>query len=121
MKTVHILVDRNRFEHFFFFELRRQGQLHEDAMHGVVGVEFGDLVEDELGVGVGRVVKAQRTHAGFFAAGDFIAHIHRRGGIVADQNDDQARRHAARLDFLDAFSELGANIGRQGVAVENAC
>ena len=39
MEPVHILVRRDRIDHRLFIDLRRQGQLHQNAVHAVIIIQ----------------------------------------------------------------------------------
>jgi hypothetical protein len=56
VEAVDVLLRAIAFEHGVAVEVLRQRQLHQDAMHLRVGVEFGDPVEAPLRLDVGRIL-----------------------------------------------------------------
>jgi len=55
---------------------RRQGQLQEDAVDGVVLVELADGRPDPVGAAIGRQRHVPGFHAQLFAGFDLLAHVH---------------------------------------------
>lgn len=91
METVHVFARVNRFDHFLFRDVFRQGQLYEESVHVGIVVQFGDFSEQVSFAD--RFVEAQhrRTEAHFGAAFLLVAHVSLARSVVADQDGDQMR------------------------------
>jgi len=68
-------------------DLPGQRQLHQDAIHPLVGVELIDQSE-ELGLrSQRRQVVGERHDADLFTGATLAAHVHRGGWVIADLDD----------------------------------
>ena len=108
------------FENEFGIDLRRQGQLDEDAVDGVVAVE----VIDELQHLAGGDSRGRSVHptgdAELFAGGDFAFYVKLRSGIIADKHGGQAGANALGGHGGDFDLELGEDGVADFKAVKNA-
>ena len=77
-------------------DLRRQRQLHQDAVHGGIGVELADKTEQLVGAGRGRQMKIERLHADFDDGARLAADIGFARRIFADQDHRQAGNETLR-------------------------
>jgi hypothetical protein len=68
MKAVDIFLDRNTLQHAGHFDVRRQRQLHQDAVDGDVVVELLDVIEQLLFSHRFRQLDEFRANAHFLAA-----------------------------------------------------
>ena len=97
----------------------RQRHLHEDAVHGGIGVQRIDE-RVELSLRRGRrqsVIEAPDAH--LFAVALLHSHVARRGGIIADEHHSETRRHAARLKFAYPHSRALADRRRHLHAIDD--
>src|ERR1700682_1372084 len=90
-------------------DLRRQWQLHQDAVHSRIGVEFADKTNELVGAGRGRQMKIERLHADFDDGTRLAADIGFARRIFADQDHRQAGNEATR-------SRKPPRLRRHGVA-----
>ena len=94
MKAVDILGRRDGLDHLARVDLRRQRQLHQDAMHGRVLVQPLDQLQ-QLGFGRRRrQFVERRAHIGRGGLGGLAAHIDFARRIVADEHHGQPRLDA---------------------------
>jgi hypothetical protein len=112
VETVDVLVRTDALDHRLGIDVRRQRQLHQDAVDAVVGVEAVDQRQQFVLGRRGRQVVRHADHAGAFAGAFLVAHVDGRGGIVADQNHRQAGT-AFALDFT--LCDLVVNHCEDGV------
>ena len=96
MEAVDILARVNAMDQSGGVPAVRQWQLHEDAMHIGIGVEYVDQCQQVGIVGAGRQVVIDRADAHFLRGAALVAHVHTGGGIVADQHHGQPRSRPAR-------------------------
>ena len=90
MKAIDILARVDALDDRVLTDVLRHGQLHEDPVDGVVGVQRVDpLQQFELRAGVGEVI-GKRGDAAFLAGAALVAHVDRRGGIVANHDHREA-------------------------------
>ncbi len=97
VEAVDILLKVDALQHGVHIDLRRQRQLHEDAVNPRVRIERIDTAQqlvlgrrlwqfDQLGVDPHEL-----------AGGHLVANIYLGGRIGADEDDGQARPHAVLL------------------------
>ena len=112
----------NALDHRLRVDMRRQRQLHQDAVDGRIDVQGIDQRQHLLLRGrTGQVVR-DAGDAGTLARPLLVAHIHRRGRIVADQDDCQAgTAFALRLAFGHLVVDHCEDGVGHGLAVENSC
>src|SRR4051812_14778678 len=90
MKTIDILVDRDRMQDLHEVERVRQRKLYQDAVDIRILVEDLDLLDDgRLLDGSGKIERI-RANADFFAGLELVAHIEERRRIVPNQDNRQA-------------------------------
>ena len=120
VETVDVFVRRDRVEHLLVVDLRRQGQLHEDPVDGVVGIQRAEEREEvRLRRAGGEPVKAA-AHADLVRGLLFVARVDLARGILADEHDVQPGHGAMRAsESVDALPDLGADGLGQRVAVED--
>src|SRR5215204_5230746 len=121
MKTVDIFVWRDRIENSFRMNMRRQWQLHEDAMHMFVLVELM-YERQQLSFQYRRRKKMlEGFNPDIFAGFLFIAHIDVRRRVIAHQHHSQPGRHVpAPLQSLYFCLDLFLNFFGDGFAVDNS-
>ncbi len=90
MKAVDVFARIDRGDDARRIDLRRQRQLHQDAVHGGIGVELTDKTEQLVGAGRGGQMKVERLHADFDDGARFAADIGFARRIFADQDHRQA-------------------------------
>jgi hypothetical protein len=119
VEPVHVLLRRNGLQHPLLAHLRRQRQLHQDAVDARLRVERADALEHLLFGHRGRQLDQLGVDAGIGAGLDLAAHVDARGRIVADQDDGEAGPAAARLEGGDARAQRAAQPARQGDTVDD--
>jgi len=122
LKSVYVLERIDRIEDHGLVDLFGQRQLHEDAVHGRIGVQARDEFE-ELGLGGAGGEGVERTeHSGLFAAFAFAADVDGAGGIVADEDDGEVGGDAGGLfEGRDLRREFRSKSLRDSFAVDDAC
>ena len=121
MKTIHIFAGADSFYDFLRVDVRRQRQLHQNA------VDAGVLVKrfhtgQQVGFAQGSVILFQhRMQSSVFTRFDFVAHIHLTGRVVTHQHNGQPWCDAAGLERLSAGSDVPAQLLGKGVAVNQLC
>src|SRR5258708_18512684 len=89
-------------------DVRREGKLNEDSVHGVVMVQIMDEAQHLVGGDGGRRRVHPTGEAELLAGGDFGLDVKLRGGIFADEDSSQAWANAfagEARDFAFQFSE----------------
>ena len=118
MEAVDILGRIDGQQHLRGVDVLGQRQLHQDAVHGLVGVEPGDQ-RQQLGFGraLGQaMIEARHAELGRELA--LAADIDLARRVLADQHRCQARLGPAGGDQrLDARADALAQAGRVGLAV----
>ena len=119
MEAIDILGWVDRFEHAFGVDLRRERQLHEDAVDFVALVEVGDDFEQSAGgTGFGGF-ELPASEAQFFAGGDFTFDVDVGSGVVAYEDGGQAGADAGGAQHGDFVLQFGVNLVADGVSVED--
>jgi len=122
MEAVYVLARVDAVDQRSGVDMRRQRQLHQDAMNARIGVELVDQLR-QFGLRSGRrKVVIARAEADMLAGAALVAHIDGRRGIVADKHYGEARhglsaplaRPDPRTQFIEQF------IGN-ALAVEDSC
>jgi hypothetical protein len=121
MKPVDILRDRDGLEHARHSNRRRQRQLHEDAVHRRVDVELHDPGEQFLLAHLERKFDHLGFDSDIAARTHLVAHIDRRGGIVANHDHGQRRRDAFLRERLRALRDADPHLLRNRDAVNDFC
>ena len=122
METVNVLGRIDGVEHLLGIDLLRQRQLHQDAVHRRIAVELAhqrqQLVLDH---GFGQPV-IERPHAGLDRHLGLAADVELACRIVAGEHDRKPRRHAVPGgEALDLGRDLGAQLRRDRLAIDDAC
>ena len=122
MKAVDVLGRIDGGDHLLRVDLRRQRELHQDAVHGRIGVEPADQRE-QLGLGRGRrQPMIERPHAAADGHLHLAADIDLARRIVADQHDREPGRDAAVADQpVHRVGDLAAQVRRDRLAVDDVC
>ncbi len=122
MKTVDVLVDRDRSQHGPDVEMRGQGQLNQDSVDGGIGVEPLDPADHGGAVDSGIELVQLRMNADLGAGLDLVVDVDARNGVVADENDSKAGHHPG-LSFqrLDARLRDSTNFSGNRLAIEHNC
>ena len=121
VKTVHVLGRRDGFDHLLRVDVRRQRQLHQDAVNGRVGVQRGNARQQRRFAHIGVVLLEDRMQAAVFTGLDLVAHIDLGRRVFADQDHGQARCDATGLQCCGAKCDVGAQLARQGIAINEFC
>ena len=114
-EAVDILARRDGLDHAVRIDVRRQGQLHQDAVDGRIGVQGRDAGQ-QLGLGqVRRVLFEHRMQTVFLAGPHLVAHVDGTRRVVADDDHRQARAVAARGQGSRPAMDIRANgLGEPG-------
>ena len=97
METVGVLFHRDCLQNLAVVDLRRQRQLHQDAMDLRAAIEFGYLCQNRLLGRIRRKLVDFGLKSHFAASPDLVAHVNLRSRIVADENYGEAWRDARLL------------------------
>ena len=106
MQAVHILARVQGVNNGGIVNMRRQGQLYQDAVKAGIGVQLPGQGEQFLRGGGGGQSKGLAEHSGGGAGPFLVADIDRRGRVIADQHGGQAGRNA--VPFLH-FGHAGGH------------
>ena len=122
VESVHVFGGVDEIEHLVVAQALGQGELHEDAVYGVVVVEiFDQFVEIGLAGGGGQLV-LNGLDAALFACDALVAHVHLGCGVFADQNHGQSGLHAGLcFEFGYAFGDFVLDGLGDGVSVDDFC
>ena len=121
MKAVDILCRIDRADDARRIDLRRQWQLHQDAVHGGIDVELADETEELVGAGRRRQRKVERLHADFDHGARFAAHIGFACRIFADQDHRQTGNETMRGRQAPRLRRYGgAQLRGDRLAVDDA-
>ncbi len=90
VETVDILFRGDRLDDLVAVDVRRQRQLHQNAVDTRIAVQFVDARQQIGFRQIGRIAVERRAEAVVIARFDLIAHIDFAGRIVADQHDGEA-------------------------------
>ena len=121
VEAVHIFGRADGFDHLLRIDMCGQGQLHQNAVNGGVGIEGVHPFQQRRFAHGGVVFFEYRMHAAIAARLDLVAHIHLAGGVVAHQNNGQPGGDTLRLDGGNALRDFGTNLGGQSLAINNLC
>ena len=90
MEAVDVLFGLDRLDHLLGVDLRRQRQLHEDAVDLRIGIELADDVQ-ELGLARRRRQRmVEGAHPRLEGVADLVADVDLARRVVADENDGEA-------------------------------
>ena len=99
----------------------RQWQLHQNAVNFRIVIQGMDPGE-QLSLGhAGIVFFEHGVNTVFFARLDLVAYVNLRCLAVADQNDGQAGLATLCGQGCGAFGNVGADLFREQVAVDDFC
>src|SRR6185312_7069627 len=122
LEAIHVLAGVDAVDQRVLVDVLRQRRLHQDAVDGRIGVELVDQREQFFLRRAARQVVVEGSEADLVAGLALVAHVHRRGGVVAHQHHSEARRGMAlRLALGDASANPLQQFLRDAFAVENAC
>ena len=96
MEAIHVLGLGDGLDHLRLTDLFRKRELDEDAVHGVIGVEFGDLVKKFLLRRVGGHPDCRVLDTHDIAGPGLISDISLAAWVVPDE-DHYQMRHSAIL------------------------
>ncbi len=100
-------------------DVPRDRELHDDAVHLGVAVQASQR-RQQLALGdVGRQVDLLGAHPDVRARLVLGAEVHPRGLVVAHEDRREPRRDPAGGEDLHALGDLAADLGRDGLAVED--
>ena len=95
-QRIHILGGIQRVQHLRFVEMLGQWQLHQDAMHALVGRQFPHLGEQGFLCRVGGKRHMRGLEAQRFGGLALVADIDFGGRIVSHQHGGKARLQSMR-------------------------
>src|SRR5262249_49478873 len=118
VKSIDVLIGSNAAQHRLRIHVLGQRHLNQNAVHRGIGIESVDdvdqlLLRDVRGTPNGLAVHAKLVRRPFLAAD-----VYRARRILADKDDRQARRYAARLERLHADGNLGLHLRGDLRAIE---
>ena len=94
VEAVHILFRRDNRQRCRLIEVFRQGQLHQNAVDGVVRIQTGyQLLQFVLRCRFGQI-DGHGVNADLITPDALVAHINLAGWVCADENHRQSRRDA---------------------------
>ena len=103
-------------------DVRRQRQLHEDAVDVVARVEAPNDIEQVGFAGRRWHLDLERRHAGRGRLAPLVAHVDFAGWIFSDQDHGETRRQAViALEASYGDTDIGAELGGDGLAVDDRC
>ena len=121
MEAVHVLFRHNGGQRGSLVQVRGQGQLHQNAVDGRIGVQGAYLTLQRLLGGILRHADGHGMHARLFAADALVAHINLAGRVVPHQNHRQARGHTPLLQRRYLPGDVCPKLLRHGLAVQQLC
>jgi len=121
MEAVHVFGGIDGFEDALSVDLRRKGELNENAVNVVVAIEvFDDSEQIESGHGGWRREEGA-GEAELFAGGDFAFDVELRSGIFADEDGSEAGTNASGRKQPYFIAQFGEDLVADFSAVEDAC
>ena len=122
VEAVHVFVRVDAVGHRGLLDVRRQRQLHEDAIDLGVTVQTVDQFEQRLLGGRLRQIEVAGDDPGPLAVPPLGANVNAGRRIGADEHDGQPRTPAARRNvLLDRFTDAGNDRGTDLLTVKNFC
>ena len=119
MESVDVFVRRDRQQHAARIHLRRQRQLHQDAVDIGPLVQAVDEREQLFGGDGGGRRKGLARDAQFGAGLHLVAHVDLGSGIVADQHDGQSRRARGRGQRCHARPQIAQDLVADAVSIKD--
>ena len=121
VEAVHVLVRANALDQVGGVDVRRQRQLHEDAVDLRIGIEAIDQRIEFCAIDAGRKVEVLGHETDTLAGAALVAHIDRRGWIGADQHHGQSRATLTALDArAHALADAIEHLVRNPLAIQYA-
>ena len=122
MEAVDVFIRRDALENFDVIDPCRQGQLNQNTVDGLIGIQSVDKLQ-QLGFAGGfREIVRAGDEAHFFTCFALAADINLRGRVAADQHDGQPRgAFSGRNASLHFFRNLRAYLLRNRFTVNNFC
>ena len=117
VKAVHVFAGRYGFNHFLRVNVRRQRQLHQDAVNAGVGVQGVYARQQVVFAHAGGVLLQHRVQASVRAGLDLVAYVNLRGLVVSHQYHRQPWGDALLFQEAGAMGNIGTNFTRQGDTV----
>jgi hypothetical protein len=121
MKSIHILGGIDGFEHPLGVDLLGEWKLDQNAVHGLIAIQFVDQREKFFSGDDGRRSMHPTGEAELFAGGDFGFDVQMRSGIFANQNSRKTRTNALRGELLDFDGQIGEDLVANLGSVKDAC
>ncbi len=109
VESVHVLGRVDEVEHARGVDLARQRQLDEDAVDVGATVQLRDDRRDLFGRRARPEAAGLASHPELLARPGLASHVHRGGGVVADEHDTQPGPGAGGRQPLDLPAQLLAN------------
>ena len=91
VEAIHVLDRVNRVDHRRLVDVRRQWQLHEDAVDRRIGIQLRKQVQHLRLAGILRQPVFQGANPDFLGPQQFIAHVDVAGRVIAHQQYRQGR------------------------------
>ena len=122
MEAVDVFIRRDALENFDVIDPCRQGQLNQNTVDGLIGIQGVDKLQ-QLGFAGGfREIVRAGDEAHFFTCFALAADINLRGRVATDQHDGQPRgAFSGRNASLHFFRNLRAYLLRNRFTVNNFC
>src|SRR5947207_6522649 len=98
----------------------RQRELYEDAVDTSVAVQGPDAPEERRFIRIGRQFDVLRIEPHFATGLHLVPHIDSRSRVVSDLHHRETGPHSQRRKRGDTPNQLGAQLPRNGVAVNDA-
>ncbi len=118
MKAVHVLPRIDAPDDGVGVDLLGERHLHENAVDRGIGVELVHVREQlVLGRGGGQANR-QAVHPRLLRGLPLAAHVHRARRVLAHEHDGESRTHAARDERRRVARHFGADVARDGRAVD---
>ena len=120
MQSIDVFRRIDRVDDFFGVERFRQRQLHQNAMHGRIAIEFCDQRQQLVLRDIGRQHVLERRHARGLGLLVLAADINFAGGIVADQHHGEPRRQPMlALHPRHLIGDAGAKFGGNAFSIDD--
>ena len=108
METVHVLLAADRRDHPILVDMLRQGQLHQNPVHAVVGVQFADQRQQLRLARLRRAADRRVANPHLGRRLGLARHIRHAAGVFTHQNHDQMGHPAV---FFAERRHLGGHFG----------
>ena len=121
MKAIHVLGRINAGKDPAFINVAGQGQLHQNAMDGAVGIAGVNQLQERILADIYREVVLFGMDAQGMGSVVFRPHIGLRGRVITHQNGGQARHNALGLELLHGNSQFLLDGGGDFLAENEFC